>query len=287
MNCVFYENKAPNGFEEDFVYSKEMPYTVYIKNFSKDDIVPIHYAKTIEILVCRDLKGEIVIGGHSFTLGGNQVFIIPPYTLHSNIIRMCEGVQYVFKISFPDIEHYINIPNFLNLCGYKLDQLPYSCCDYESINDLITGIIENDTEMSVCILYILKLFYTLSKHVENKNSSENIVSRNLTRTLQSIVKWTQKNYMNKITVEDAAKNVGYSKTYFCSFFKFSTGLTYYNYLNSVRIYNACILLEAGYSVNEVASKCGFESSSYFIQVFKKSQHITPLQYIKSKNNGSK
>ena len=52
MQCVYYDDRLPNGFEEQFFFSSQMPYTIQVKRFQTEDIVPLHYAETIELLPC-------------------------------------------------------------------------------------------------------------------------------------------------------------------------------------------------------------------------------------------
>ena len=78
MQCVYYGDRLPNGFEERVFFSPQMPYTICIKEFQMEDIVPLHYADTIELLLCENLCGEIVIDTQRFTLEGEQLYVIPP-----------------------------------------------------------------------------------------------------------------------------------------------------------------------------------------------------------------
>lgn len=52
------------------------------------------------------------------------------------------------------------------------------------------------------------------------------------------------------------------------------------YLESVRLSNAAVLLENGYSVTEACMRSGFSDCSHFIVLFKKRFGKTPLQYKK-------
>lgn len=278
MNCVFYDNKQPNGFEELFQYSREMPYTIYIKDFPTADIVPLHYAKTIEILICDNLIGECIIDGIRYDMSGQKVFFIPPYTVHSTTIHPCSGKQYVFCISLLDMDNYINIPNYLDSCGCSLDQLAHDVDAYAEIAPLIARMIENHGEISVCLSDIVALFRILSTYIVQVGSSGVSFHHN-SIPLQNIVRWTQENYMNKVSLDDVAQIAGYSKSYFCNRFKEVTGITYSNYLNMVRILHACLYLRRGLSVQTVSTMCGLENPSYFTQVFKKVKHISPRQYI--------
>lgn len=68
---------------------------------------------------------------------------------------------------------------------------------------------------------------------------------------------------------------------FCSSFKKKTGFTYYEYLTSARLSYACQLLLLNISVKEVCYMAGFENVSYFVQLFKKYQGVTPKEYART------
>ena len=113
MQCVYNGDRLPNGFEERRFFSPLMPYTISIKEFQMEDIVPLHYADTIELLLCENLCGEIVIENQRFALEGEQLFVIPPYTLHSNVVQPGGGTMYVFKICFQEMDRYFHVQNYL------------------------------------------------------------------------------------------------------------------------------------------------------------------------------
>ena len=39
MQCVYYDDRLPNGFEEQFFFSPQMPYTIQIKQIPGERIV--------------------------------------------------------------------------------------------------------------------------------------------------------------------------------------------------------------------------------------------------------
>jgi len=52
-----------------------------------------------------------------------------------------------------------------------------------------------------------------------------------------------------------------------------------DYLNYYRIEQACLLLaETLLPITEVAYRCGFNDSAYFVKVFKKYKKLTPKKY---------
>ena len=266
MNCVCCDDWLPNGFEERFPFSEERPYTIHVKRFPVEDIVPLHYAETAEILICEDLCGEIVIDNKHYLLGGHQVFVIPPYTVHSNNIVPGEGVMFVLKIHFGELERYFHAENFLKIKGVSLGQLKYCCPEYEPVRGIIHELMEKDGELMECLTRIAGLFVILSKYVDRERDLSAANTRFKTASLQELIRWTHEHYAEKITIEEVAAMAGYSKYHFCSRFKAETGMTYMNYLNRVRMSYACLMLRNGDSVQTVCRNCGFENTSHFIQV---------------------
>lgn len=67
-----------------------------------------------------------------------------------------------------------------------------------------------------------------------------------------------------------------SKEAFCRFFKERTGKTFTEFLNQIRIQEACkLLLETDLSISEIAFQVGFQNLSYFNRTFRKLQGVTP------------
>ncbi len=278
MQRIFFDNKLPNGFEEHFEFSREMPYTLHVKQFLTEDIVPLHYAETIEILLCENLCGEIVIDNRHFRFQGEQLFVIPPYTVHSNNIRPGEGTMYVFKVHLEELGYYINLRHVLKLKGCRLEELRYDCPEYPGAVEIMKRIIEYDGDLSRCLPPLMELFLLLARHRDTNRSAAPDNSRFRESSLREIIRWTNENYARKITLDEVAAQTGYSKYHFCARFKELTGMTYLNYLNSVRVSYACRMLSQGQSVQDVCRATGFENVSYFIQMFKRIQHMTPHQY---------
>ncbi len=277
MKCIYFDDTMPDGFEEHFVFSREMPYTISIKQFLTEDLVPMHYAETIEILLCDQLCGEIVIAGCHFELGGHQLFVIPPYTVHANDIRPGIGTMYVFKIHFGQLRHYLDAEHILALFGCTVSQLRYDCPAFTEVLEVVARLMDHDGDLGRCLPHLIDLLGILSRHTDPDRAAAD-QSHFRDSSLQELIRWTNENFARKITIDEVAKMAGYSKYHFCSRFKSLTGMTYLNYLNAVRVRRACMLLQKGEAVQDVCRAAGFENVSYFIQMFKKFQHMTPHQY---------
>lgn len=278
MQCVYEGSRLPSGFDEQFEFTPQTPYTVSIKRFSAGDEAPPHYADTVKILLCEDLSGELTIDDKRFSLSGQQLFVIPPYTVHANRIRPCSGAMHVIKISLTEIGLYINLPHYLQLSGCRIDQIAYCCPEYQHAKQLTDALIQDDGNLSDCLPHILELFRLLSKHTVPEQNQSSPNAKLKSAGLQELIGWTQANFSSRITIEQAAKLTGYSKYHFCTRFKSLTGMTYLSYVSSIRIAHACRMLKDGHTISHVCRECGYETVSYFTQVFKRIKGMTPGEY---------
>lgn len=84
------------------------------------------------------------------------------------------------------------------------------------------------------------------------------------------------NYQEDLTLEYVARHICLSPTYFSAIFKKTTGLSFSQYLNRIRIEKSKEMLrEEQCSVYEVAKAVGYRDENYFCRVFKKITGETP------------
>lgn len=89
------------------------------------------------------------------------------------------------------------------------------------------------------------------------------------------------NYNTDIRVEDYAASRGMSVSWFIRNFKAYTGSTPLQYLVSIRIANAQVLLETTtYTVTEIGRIVGYDNPLYFSRIFHKQNGVSPSEYRK-------
>ena len=113
-----------------------------------------------------------------------------------------------------------------------------------------------------------------------------IVYKNDTSTLDKrikrVLRYIIDHYYEPLTVQTMADLVGLSPVYFGNFFQHETGMSFRQYLTSIRLNHAEDMLNSGeYNVNEVSDACGFSDIFYFSKVFKESRGVPPSQVIRS------
>lgn len=105
------------------------------------------------------------------------------------------------------------------------------------------------------------------------------------KTTDHILEYIRNNYAAISGLNDIADGVHISKQYLCHLIKKETDTTVSEYLNSVRINNACEMLRHGrHTITQTAVLCGYNSTAYFCRIFKKIMHMTPKEYQKIYGN---
>ncbi|AYL96183.1 helix-turn-helix domain-containing protein [Mucilaginibacter celer] len=89
------------------------------------------------------------------------------------------------------------------------------------------------------------------------------------------------NYHEAIDLDAIADEAYFSKFHFIRLFKGIYGKTPHQYLITVRIDNACLLLKKSIAVSEVCYAVGFDSVTSFSALFKKVTHYSPAAYQQS------
>ena len=105
--------------------------------------------------------------------------------------------------------------------------------------------------------------------------------------IDRIYQYTIDHFYESITLEHVAGLVAMSVPAFCNYFKKSTKKTYIEFLNEVRIDNACkLLIDTEKRINDICYNSGFNTLVNFNKQFHKVKHMTPSHYRKVFQNNS-
>lgn len=243
--------------------------------FERDTYSPPHYAETVEILVNKGSVGELYVCGKRYELFGEQAFYIPPYGVHSTRYKKSGGIMTVLKINLSELKPIFDLEAILMEEGVSLTELPF-CVRNFSAGERLEKTFKSFSNLPHTLAEILAFFEVLRD--EQDKSEKPTLQPSANVEIASVIKWTEASFKSPISLNDAARVFGYNKNYFCKKFKSFTGVTYLDYLNTLRISEACRLLRSGMSVSDVCEACGFTNSSYFIQLFKSKMGVTPKKY---------
>ncbi len=100
----------------------------------------------------------------------------------------------------------------------------------------------------------------------------------LDREMEEAAAYFNENYNRNISIEEYAACRGMSVSWFIRNFKKYTGTTPMQFVTSIRITNAQMLLETtNYAVNEISRIVGYDNPLYFSRLFRKQKGCSPSQ----------
>ena len=174
------------------------------------------------------------------------------------VSRICQNHQHHFTLkNLNDVETCLNL-----LIAYTEESIP------------------NEYQISFQIYELLILIIT-GKSTPQVNDTNH-------ERISTAIALMKHNLGKEISVPDIADRIGLNPSYFIRLFKQYTDQSPYEYLLSLRISQAKMLLyTTSDSVNAIAEQCGYPDSSYFIRLFKKYVGSTPLQFKKYHLKGVK
>lgn len=137
------------------------------------------------------------------------------------------------------------------------------------------------------VMDLLRILNTLTlKKYRTLASTEfhNVSSKTFELRVNKVCTHLQKHFAKPITLTQIAELVHMSESNFCKFFKKATGATFSDYLNELRVNEAChLLLATEDKISKIAHDCGFDSLSYFNRVFLKKMKATPSVFRKQRS----
>lgn len=128
-------------------------------------------------------------------------------------------------------------------------------------------------------LDVPKIKETVERLLEKRRPEYEIDTTTLEGKITKVKRFTERNLLKKINLNDAAAAVYLSPKYLSRVFKEVTGQNYSDFRLSMKIEKAKELLEkSGYNVDYISDRLGYENTESFIRRFKKYTRLTPTEY---------
>lgn len=219
--------------------------------------------------------GEFLLDNTAYLLEEGSGILIPPHQPH-----VYSGISDQWYTNFLCFDGALanEIMELLNLSRvgvYHLTQ-PERVLDYE--NRIFDISVSNPIHSALDISKLLySLLVDLSINIKRSNSSQSITGN---EKIHAAIGFMQEHFSEPIGLVDIAAHVQLTKEYLCQLFKKTTNSTVLDYLTQIRLAEAktALLKFPDKTVGDISRMCGFDTPSYFCAVFKKHEHMTPLQF---------
>ena len=121
------------------------------------------------------------------------------------------------------------------------------------------------------------------KLIRSKKSTDALVtSSDADAKIYEVYDYLLKNFREHIKLDELCFLFNTNKTTLCQNFKKAYGQTIVEFVNSLKIKEAKVLMREGkYNLTEISAMLGFNSIHYFSRMFKEIEHRSPSLYIKT------
>ena len=234
-----------------------------------------HTHNHMELFFIVGGKGQFLIEDQLHPVGVNQLVIINPNVVHTEVSLNAQPLEYIV----------LGIDG-IQLANRNASDGQFNILDhYESVE--ISGCLRNilrEMEQKntgyedVCQAYmeilIIRLMRTTSLAVPAEPQS---ISAN--RQCAAVRRYIDLHFKEALTLEQLAEECHMNKFYLSHAFKKEYGISPINYMIGKRIEESKYLLaETDLSMSQIAQLLGFSSPSYFSQVFHRTQSTSPKEY---------
>ena len=266
-------------FEKINKASRDYPYL----DFERENLTYVfHFHEEIEIIKVLSGIINVICDNRKITAEEGDICFFLPGEIHS--FHSNESLSSVIKL---------NCKNLIeNIDFHSLKATDNLLKKEDSLNLLIDGFLEEikkeDSDRK-------KGFGYAVNSISNKIVCEMLRSGRLIKSdseykkrhvfyisvFEKVSEFTENNYKEKVSLEDAAKSCNLSKYYFSHIFKEVTGMGFIEFLTAYRVERAAEELKhTDRKVTDIAFNCGFASLRSLNRTFKSRYGVNPLTYRK-------
>lgn len=256
----------------------------------------LHRHKEIQITWIQRGEGTLIAGnnmhdfapGEIYVLGANlpHVFKSAPEYFNAESSAGIKAFTIFFNIDGA-LSSMFNLPELKAFKTFLLQhekgfKVPAS--KFEEVAERMNEVKNsNGSNQIICFLELLNNLCHIDTKLESLSSYGGFpsISENEGIRIGNIYNFIMQNYGSPITLEDVAKAAFMTPESFCRYFKKHTGHTFIEFLNQVRVNEACKKLTTHKfeSISTIAYKCGFKSITNFNRVFKTVIGNSPREYL--------
>ena len=237
-----------------------------------------HTHNHMELFYIVGGRGQFLIQDQLYPVNANNLVIINPNVPHTEVSLNAQPLEYIV-LGIEGVE----------LASSEQSNGRFSMLDhFESVE--ISGCLRNilrEMELKstgyedVCQAYMEILIIRLMRSTAlSVPAQPQQISAN--RQCAAVKRYIDQHFKETLTLDQLAEEAHMNKFYLSHAFKQEFGVSPINYLISCRIEESKYLLaETDLSLSQIAQLLGFSSLSYFSQVFRRTQSVSPMEYRKN------
>ena len=263
---------------------------------------PWHYHPEFEIIFVEKSYGIRFMGSHIGNFSDGDLMFISSGLPHvwKNDRNFYQGNKDLFvdvyvihfrKDAFN--EGFFDLPEFTQIRKlFLLGQqgvLVREGEDHKRISSLIKQVVSSSgIDRLILFLKTLDAFANTKEYdLLSMIGYENSVDLADAERINTVMNFVMTNYSEEVKISKVAKLISLTEASFCRYFKSKTHKTFSQFLNEVRILNACkLLVDSNLTITQICYNTGYNNISHFNRQFKLITGLTAKEYAKKYLNES-
>lgn len=251
--------------QESIDYGWTMPYS--------------HCHPAYEIYILKNGERTVTIEDMEYAAKAMDATLFSSNTSHkSRGDTPFSGICIHFSERYLDLYFTAEAKKQLMKC-FKHKIISLSDTNFETIQSIADNFTESTSNNFLILAFVLDI---LNCSVNSADTGVSADGEKKVKKSQRIIEYVNENYIYIKKISDITNIFKVSENYVFQIFRRNYGMTPKQYINKLRINNACHRLKyEKKSIKSIAYDCGFDSYEHFINVFKKSVGATPTEYRKN------
>ncbi|MBV6716623.1 GH39 family glycosyl hydrolase [Paenibacillus chitinolyticus] len=255
-------------------HQDDLPYRLFVNSVA---FVPFHWHREVEIIYVLHGAVTLWLDQHQYALYKDDIIVVNSMSVHKIERTHQDNVLLTLQFS-PDL---LDSQVFID-CN-SLRQKPGNRDRYDKVRHYLAQLTWEASKkapgcrnFSIGLLHLLTghlfRYFTTGPHEAYQEDKKTYDYKRLNRVL----KYIDRHYSQKITLQSIAEQEHLSLHYFSHFFSDKIGIPFQKYLTSIRLEKAVAeLTESAKSVTQIALDCGFANVKLFNKYFKEKYEMTP------------
>lgn len=228
------------------------------------------------LIHCVDGSGKVQVGREEITLKANSFVIIPKTVAHSYEADEVDPWS-IYWLHFGGIQADVLLTEHLQTNYIETDALIFSD-DQKFTFEKMYKLLSREYSGEVLNAISLIVPYFLSTYLHRK-MLDRLYDDSKNDVIDLAIDYLKTKIGSRVSLKEIALYNNLSVSHFSKLFKTRTGYSPIEYLNYLKIQEACYKLQfSDLRISEISFQLGFDDQYYFSRLFKEHMGVSPLNY---------
>lgn len=262
---------------------------ISVSKVIRQGIFPLHSHTSAELYICVGGSAIDHINGKKHLILPGDVYVLDKKISHwqsdmtdfrcyifqfrhENIVNKLETLGIARNDGFDEL--FIKDVNF----GHTENEAEHLFVDINTMKyaEQVADIIKDEKNADILDMMFMSFVTLVCGRCKRRKTSERWKSY---ENISKVMYYIEQNYDKPLTLEALAERSHYSPRHFTRLVREHYNTSPMDYLDNVRIKNACnLLLHTSLNIVQISKMCGFEDNNLFSRHFKTAFGVSPTQY---------